>query len=470
MNGRLEHTVDRYLDRDLSPTETRAFEEFLESSEEARQLLAQSRAIRSAARSMSLMTTPDPGVESLLFQRLFGEGDLVGAVEDEEEPKRRAGILPFFQGLSGGVIGGAALGRAAMLVPAIVALLLFGSDLLRDDVVPVETSTVASIDLASTVPATVPSLATTPGSATEAGNDAANLDAGSLIVTTPIAESTPVARPVTNSSVSSVEVPTTPAPILPKTAEPNDVPPPFAQTDEDNPVDRITPNPAANPEDYRQEQADPSIDHDPALGRAIAADFARLDVDKKTGQSLAASYRHGLTRIVEIEDGAPAQDIALRIDGRIDDRHRISIAIGSSPHAVAETTYLLHAGVQDDKGGPTTASVETREQVVAEQEFWAGIGYGYALYNNNNLQIEAGVNLGLGNESNRIGIELPVRVAVTDRVNLEVVPHYTRTIARDTEIAVLSEQRPNTDLLQERQLLDGTSIGAQIGLSYSFGE
>lgn len=474
MNGRLEQMVDRYLDGDLSVTETIAFEELLASSSEARRLLAQSRAIRSAARSLSSLSTPDPAIESALFQRLFGEEDLV--LDDEEKSRRRAGFLP----LIGSALG--SVGRTALLVPAAIALFILGIDLLEsDDPIAATVSATSSPAIALIDPA----IAVVPngiGVMSEGSQQIGpeDLAPSSLDNTSPRSVTMSVGLDVDGSSQSAdatqQETKKEDREAAPSIEEGLDIPaPPYASNDK-RPEDIITPafdDPVQNDEIVAD--VEPELDATffiDQLAREIDAD--RRDESPAIAGSprLAATYRHGVTRMVEASSNVPTQDLNLRIDGRLGNRHRLTLAVGSSPHAVEETTYRFATGIaQDPKGAPPTpASVETERETIAEEEVWAGVGYGYSLYEDERLRIEAGVNLGLGTSANRVGFELPVRVAVTDRIGVEVVGHYTRVMPRNLETSIVEEEEIPLDYLRERRLLDATSLGAQLGISVSLGQ
>ena len=456
----LEHRINQYLDGELSPTELDEFRELLDSSEEARRLLGSMELIRSAARSFPTLSVPDPALESALFQELFAEEDWAPVqVEEEEEDRRRAGVIPLFRS---GVEGIAAfgLGRAALVLPALLLLILVGERFINSDAPTDTTEAIAAV---------------TPQENTPVVEDRPQVAAGAGM----------------SSLVENVSPTGSEAGLRNFSATAKRDDPPLGMLSEENGIGGTE----ENNEDVIGPPEDPSSDISPSIpyadnssSRNDAADnapeeqprfdaweFDRPESDNSHGTSfLSASYRHGVATFFGERESilASGQDLNLRIDGQVAERHRLSVVVGSSPVLVAERTYTIHTTISPDEKGPgtpTTASVTSEESNRVDGEVWAGVGYGYTVFEGKGFRVEAGVNAGLGEQSARYGLELPARINVTDRIGVELVPYITRIVPRDQEIRDSEATGDRFDQFGEEWTPNSTSIGAQIGLSFSFG-
>ena len=455
----LEHRINQYLDGELSPTELDEFRELLDSSEETRRLLGSMQLIRSAARSFPTLSIPDPALESALFQELFAEEDWASVQVEEEEGRRRAGVIPLFRS---GIEGIAAFGpgRAALVLPALLLLILVGERFISSDSPADTTEAIASV----TPQENVPAVEAPPGVAasTSTSSLVENLSpVGSEpglrnFSASEIRNDQPQDMPIEENGIGGIE------------QKDNDVVAPHEEPPSD-----ISPSiPYADNSSSRNNAPDNAPEENP---RFDEWDFDRPESDNSHGTSfLSASYRHGVATFFGERESilASGQDLNLRIDGQVAERHRLSVVVGSSPVLVAERTYTIHTSVSPDEKGPgtpTTASVTSEESNRVDGEVWAGVGYGYTVFEGNGFRVEAGVNAGLGEQSARYGLEIPTRINVTDRIGVELVPYITRILPRDQEIRDSEVTPERFDQFGEEWTPNSTSIGAQIGLSFSFG-
>lgn len=458
----LEHKINQYLDGELSPTELDEFRELLDSSEEAHRLLGSMELIRSAARSFPTLSVPDPALESTLFQELFAEEDWAPVQVEEEEDRRRAGVIPLFRS---GVEGIAAfgLGRTALVLPALLLLILVGERAVNGDAPTDATEAIAAVTPQENTPVVEdrPQVAASAGMSSVVENvSPTGSESGLRNFSATAKRDDPPQEMLSeengiggteekNEDVDGAVEPPTQSDILPENA--------FASDDNEP----------------RQKAADIPRDEQP---RFDAWEFDRPESDNSHGTSfLSASYRHGVATFFGERESvlASGQDLNLRIEGQVAERHRLSVVVGASPVLVAERTYTIHTSVSPDEKGPgtpTTASVTSEESNRVDDEVWAGVGYGYTIFEGKGFRVEAGVNAGLGEQSARYGLELPTRINVTDRIGVELVPYITRIVPRDQEIRDSEFTGDRFDQFGEEWTPNSTSIGAQIGLSFSFGE
>ncbi len=439
----IESRANRYLDGELSTQERAEFRELLDSSQEVRRLLHELELIRSTARSFPTLTAPDPTVESGLFQMIFAEDELV----EEEEHRRRMAFFPLLrQGVAS--FASTAIGRTAMALPALLLLLFVGEKTFNNSTEPIGTDRPPVIaqfspnqagldhphivlleeDRLAEEPILVPRI-TAPSSATVPGT--ASADPATAVTDPPIeAQNKPSERPAIEP-----EAPESPPPSLQENA--------FADLGNTR----------------AEYSSSPPLDE-------LFDDFEDPRGPANSG-FLSASYRHGLSTFVGTE-GNIGQDMSFRVDGELAGGHRLSLSVGSSPLLVSERTYTLQSGV-NEKGDPGPASVEVDNGARIDDELWAGIGYGYTIFEGQHVSLEAGLTLGLGTSTTRYGLELPARFSLSNRLDIEVVPTLTRVMPRDQDIhAQDSEFNPNR--FGEEWTPTTTSIGLQAGISLAFGE
>lgn len=457
----LEHTINQYLDGELSLGELDEFHELLDSSEEARRLLGSMELIRSAARSFPNLSVPDPALESALFQELFAEEDW--APLQVEEDRRRGGVIPLFRsGIEG--IAAIGLGRAALALPALLLLILVGEQFINGDAPTDATEAIAAVTPQENAPVVGvgPRVTESPGMS-EVVENSPSVDPESSLrnfSATKVRGSLPQVGLLEEDGIGRIG----------ESEEDTDETTRLSE----QPQSDIQPEvPFADNSLPRQDDTDIAHNRGP---RFEEWDFDRPESENPQGSSfLSASYRHGVATFFGERESvlASGQDLNLRIDGQVAERHRLSVVIGSSPVLVAERTYTIHTTVSpgDPKGPgtPTTASVTSEESNRVDDEVWAGVGYGYTIFEGNGFRVEAGVNAGLGEQSTRYGVELPARIAVTDRIGVEVVPYITRVIPRDQEVHDSEITSDRFDRFGEEWTPNSTSVGAQIGLSFSFG-
>jgi hypothetical protein len=192
---------------------------------------------------------------------------------------------------------------------------------------------------------------------------------------------------------------------------------------------------------------------------------------KREDQGISASYRHGLAYVEDGESDFTTQDFSLRVEGRFNNRHRISLAVGQSPLLVERTSHTLPTGV--DEKGPSTASAERVEHFSQlTDEVWAGVGYGYAVVATKRIRLEPGLNFGVGERSLRFSAELPVRYRLNDRFSLDLVASVSRVQPHDQVSHGVDRQYDRKSFLHvaEEQHPVFTTVGASIGLSFDIGQ
>lgn len=513
----IERLISRYLDRELSPEEEGTFHRILSESPEARRRLREMEAIRSAARRIPTLTMPTPQVESLLFQQLFAEESTLEeshSVEgpEREEPADRKAI-PFLSRISA-----TARRRTGVLAAALLFATLLGGGGFWFASEPGTNNTQGGPQIAdaSVRPAqAMPNAATEEETAQAAGISAPTSPFLADTVTKALAEdeSTGIngellqlphpaavhrgAQPALRQQTSKQR--------LNDGREQNEVLPqgslPFAhngtggqntqntnvQGEENNTIDSWPPT-SLNvlAENTLQGVANENRGNNNAVGpetdplRQLSAPPANATIRyatqpfssrHNTEQGISASYRHGLSYVEKSGSQFTAQDFSLRVEGRFDDRHRLSLSVGQSPLLVERTTRTLPTGiaVDPDGKGPSLTSIEQVEHFskIAD-EVWAGIGYGYALVAGNRVRLEPGVSIGVGERSLRLSAELPIRYRLSNRFSLDFVASVSRVQPHDQILRDIDRDYDRLSFLHvdEEQHPIFTSVGASIGLSF----
>ncbi len=442
----IESRASRYLDGDLHGAELNEFNALLESSSEVQNLLRELELIRTTARAFPTLTAPDPSLESALFQSLFAEDDHL-----EEESRRRVGLFPFLRG-SLASVASSGVGRAALAVPVILLLLIAGNSLTDATVTADGGEAIASFHASGEQSELVRSV---PPSAEPTLPESRTVSATRTMVADPAV----VQSGMNRAAAESADIQRT-------SSTPNEIP--FAeilvekQEEEDQHLPAMSEQSRPDPLLAETREVNPQLEAD-------LRDLFRDDQPEQPGSSnsfLSASYRHGVATFVGAEETI-GQDLSIRIDGEFSGGHRLSLSVGSSPLLVSERTYTVRSGI-DEKGNPTPASIRTDESARADGEIWAGLGYAYSLFKTESLKVEAGVSLGMGGSSTRYVVEIPARIALTDKVGLEVVPYISRVTPHDREIRD-SESDLQFNQFGEEWTPNTTSLGAQVGISLSFG-
>ncbi|MGE3800304.1 MAG: anti-sigma factor [Candidatus Kapaibacterium sp.] len=451
----LEKNILRYLDGEMTPQEEAEIQQLLLESSDARHMLREFEDIRSAARLFPTLTQPTPEVESLLFQHLFEEESI-----EEEEDERRA-ILPLLYRIS------ASMRSTAILVPALLLIIATGTGLFLTSNNPDESINAANQTIAAAIqPPSLPqSVETSSASTAEISPDMAaettlpSLSTKSGVSTQPIKPSVQyverIGEDVTIRGFKSTQDSNTLS---------TDVADPLPQPEENIPFAENNPTITANPNDvsFRLDQEDNGGDK-AELPRQLIDPSLLSTIDppeeNRAERGLTASYRHGLAASVLDNEVLTAQDMSIRIDGHIGGQHRLSVAVGQSPLLVWKRK--AQATTKDEKGS-STASITYNQSSRFDGELWAGVGYSYAMVENNRIRVEAGVSAGVGEESFRYGIELPSSVVVNDRLSVNVVPFLSRVAPYDQQLHDVSQT-------ETEQTLDFTTFGAQIGVSFALG-
>ncbi len=440
----LENTILRYLDGEMTPAEELRFREQLQGSPEAREMLREFQEIRSVARLFPSLTPPTPEVEGLLFQRLFQE--------ETVEEKERA-VLPLLHRL-----GASVRSRAGMLVPALLLLLATGTGLLFVLTGPDQpvsgNGTIAGAIQAPTLPLSS-SREQHPDGQTDIASAPLPPESNSIRQTGPSVEQSASAagpaEPVLPEAERFIEDEE-----LPSGKQSTDIPYASANT-LDKDADVAETNPQPEEEDVTSAVERTSI---PSLLADIPPP-PELSSPNRSERRLQASYRHGVAASVLENDVLAAQDLSIRIEGHFAGQHRVSLAVGQSPLLVWEREMKV-TNIEDEKGS-RTASISYNRSTRFESEMWAGVGYGYALLDEDRIHVEAGVSAGIGEHSFRYGVELPVGIDLNEKLALNVVPFLSR-------IAPYDQQVQEVNRTVEEQTLDFTTFGAQVGLSFSIGK
>lgn len=483
------------MDRELSPEEEGTFHRILSESAEARRLLREMESIRSAARRVPALTVPPPQVESRLFQQLFAE-ETEETEEQEQEDSADRKPVPLFARISATARRSGMFAAAAM----VVALIGWGSFRIAGN------SDGAAGDAVAAAMAPSGTAARPSGAAeqkTANASAAARIDAGTArseeIQTEEKNETIGRRSGATiggavapRSSIHSIhrEEIAPPAKVEAVEDAPNGTLP-FAVTDPASEtampeVDSWPPrslnlqtlaaaennalaNSGRNADVQPQELSDPDV----APARSPLT-YAAAPSRKDESQTISASYRHGLSYLENSGSEFTTQDFSLRVEGRFDNRHRLSLAVGQSPLLVERTARTMPTGiaVNPDGKGPGISSAEQVEHFsrVAD-EVWAGIGYGYALVAAERLRLEPGINFGVGERSLRISAELPIRYRLTDRFSLDLVASVSRVQPHDQITRDVDREYDRDSFLHvdEEQHPVFTSVGASIGLSFDLG-
>lgn len=451
----LERHISRYLDREMSADEERSFLRSIDADPIARETLRRMEEVRTVARLFPTLTAPSSASESRLFTTLFAEEDggrrRAAAVppvgRDAEEPteRRRRGLAAV---------------RFDRMMPALLALLLIGAGLAGiDRLGSGESDGTAGPAIAATTPGN-----TAPGTSPLPTGSVESLGVESVVesVSAPTSGARP-ARGVSSSRTASQEQENVdaavPVPVIDSTTT---QPVPFAAIDTPtSPADPIIDS-APNPATEIAEIVPPQLPY-------IAEDPSRSDRTERS--RFAGSLHFG---VATFSDGAEtmmaAQDMNLRVDGHLGDRHRVSVVVGNAPILVSGTQTSMPTGIsdeKDEKGQSVSGGIRVDDFSRSDHEMWAGVGYGYAVYQTKALSLEAGINLGAGEHSLRVGLELPARIRVADRISIDVVPFVNRVTPYDQDRTGREIDR-YTYIEEETPTI--TSFGAQLGISFDIGE
>ena len=445
----LELTISRYLDGELTSQEEQLFQKILQESPEAQALLRQTEEIRSVARLFPALTTPSAHTENRLFQQLFVE-------EPVEEGKR--GIIPLLSRITE-----SAWERAGSLVPAVLLIFTLGSGLwfaFNQGSEP-QAESIANRLHAPTTFSTTDNQLPSDAIATEAY----------------ASDSTPASKIKNNlpNYIASVPVRivhhtqegTAPALIVDSAAgnqiiDNNHVKEPLNEYEQSTSTSPEIP--FAQNQDHENPSSSIATTDKPQIvdnALSLPSSSLTLPTPSKSSGRLRASYHHGVAASVVDNNFIAAQDLNIRVDGRLNDQHRLSLAVGQSPLLVWERQNVV--AENDEKKGPQTASGSYTQSQRFDDELWAGVGYGYALVKNDLIRLEAGVNLGVGERSFRYGVELPASIDITDKLALDITPFASR-------VAPYNQQVQDVSQTEEEQTLDFTTVGAHIGLSLSIGK
>lgn len=478
----IERLISRYLDRELSPEEEGTFHRILSESPTARRRLREMEAIRSAARRIPSLTTPPPQVESLLFQQLFAEESSVA-----EEPGRRRAI-PLTNRISGMVRRRSGVLSVALLLVALVA----GGGIWIGDVNVGSPARIVA-DAASGSSATAPEhsvrsseAAIAHSSVNASGMVSGNEQEGSAAAQRPTRSDSrgrasvttrdmnPARRSVGDQVTEEVNGGMETNPSIP-----------YADIDADRSVTRSISDNLSGVASWPpvallgQDRKNHSRDHSGNTAAAAAADrkepivyAAEPRSGRRDEQGISASYRHGLAYLEKGDNRFTTQDFSLRFEGRFEDRHRLSLAVGQSPLVVERTTRTLPTGMVDDGKGASVASQERIEHFSdLADEVWAGIGYGYAVVASDRVRLEPGVSVGVGERSLRFGAELPVRYRLTERFSLDLVASVSRVQPHDQILRDIDREYDLRSFLHvdEEKHPVFTTVGASIGISFDIG-
>lgn len=485
----LEQLISRYLDQELTFQEEEALRHLLDSSPEARETLQQMEALRAMARRLPGLTQPSVAVENQLFQKLFIEEP-----EEIEETNRRPVPSPLLYR-----IADTARRRVGALVPALTVLVAVGVSLWAiiantngngPQIAAVTENIGTPNSIASSITPSTSSLPTVESS--EHSED--------LTETVSAATS---ATPISTAQRSAYTNQVRPEDFHPKNsaeevrASSNDDTHINTETAKHNLAATSTPQEADSrsaeaqwpPVQLFESQEKGAENNSTALAQNKAdiseeTIFASNSVDSETERTyyayhqepknaIVASYRHGLSYIQGDSKEFSAQDFSIRVEGRFQERHRISLALGQSPLLIERTTTTLPTGIaaDPDKQGPTIASERIEYSSRLTDEVWAGIGYGFAVVSSKSIRVEPGLSFGVGEESIRFGAELPIRYRLNNRFSVDLVASMSRVEPHDISQQDVDREYDQTFFLHvdEEERAAFTSLGAHIGLSIDIG-
>ncbi len=490
----LEQLISRYLDQELTLQEEEALRHLLDSSAEARETLQQMEALRVIARRLPGLTQPSIAVENELFQKLFIEES-----EEVEETNRRPVPSPLLYR-----IADIARRRVGTLVPALTLLVAVGVSLWAfiantnsdgPQIAAVTENIGTSNPIASSIaPITSSSQTVRPSEHPESLTETVN--AASSATSVSIAQHSAYTNHVQpenfhpNSSAENIDVSSNDdTHINTATAQSN-----LAAVSTPQETDVRSAEAQWPPVQLLESQEKRAEDNSTALARNKTSEnetsvseeiiFASRDSDtdaernfyayhQEPKNAIAASYRHGLSYIQGDSKEFSAQDFSIRVEGRFQERHRISLALGQSPLLIERTTTTLPTGIaaDPDKQGPTIASERIEYSSRLIDEVWAGIGYGFAVVSSKSIRIEPGLSFGVGEESIRFGAELPIRYRLNNRFSIDLVASMSRVEPHDISQQDVDREYDQTFFLHvdEEERAAFTSLGAHIGLSIDIG-
>lgn len=428
-------------------------------------------AIRSAARRIPTLTMPTPQVEAALFQQLFAEESDV--VEQEAETTQRNAI-PLFSRISA-----TARRRSGVFATALLLATLLGGGgfwIANQSGTNAGNSPIADAG-ATPAQAIVGAGASAP---TSLNTDAEPFTAEEREGITTLSRTEEVGgHKHTTRIKEEAQKPEYQLPDVQKGA-PEPVSPPYALNAQDGSLESeswppsslnlLADNSGKTVESNgREAQSAPA--NNPAAA-SVSPVYAALP-HKRDEQTISASYRHGLAYVENDESQFTAQDFSLRVEGRFDNRHRLSLAVGQSPLLVERTARTLSTGIAMDGKGASIAAAERVEHFSRiSEEVWAGVGYGYALIAGKQIRVEPGVNVGVGERSLRFSAELPIRYRLSERLSLDLVASVSRVQPHDQITRDVEREYDRTSFLHvdEEQHPVFTTMGASIGVSFDIGQ
>jgi hypothetical protein len=429
----LEHIVSRYLDGALSHDELRSVELLLAESAEARTILREMTAIRRAARMEPLLRTPSSRTEAQLFHRLRAEGFGNGAHQANSARLAQTVIPPSQRRRK--VIAGLSAVMAVLLVAII------GSEYWPQ---PASQSG-AGGGIAAVVSTDVP----------------VGVDRGIFIPA-------PLAMLIHNTSVSHRTRNRTSGSVNQLMQE--DVPQGGnAGLHDSMPVPVPSPSdPVASINAPSQQLA---LDAVPVPERLLPPSIQH----ERSGDAslFAAAVRSGGSYL-DRGNGATATEMRLRVDARLGENHRLSLLAGRSAslnETRAQGTNIFVSRPMRPDEDLTTRLASMKPvmpyEMAVQQEFWGGVGYSYSVQTPlKSVRVGVGASAGMGEQSWRFGVELPLSVRMSKVVSVEIAPSASRIIPRDRSVSRFTiENSPDGILYEaesERPVF--TSMGVEVGI------
>lgn len=439
----LEALISKHLDGELSPSELIELRRLLASSPDAQAVYREMTAIRRAARRTPTLHQPSAATEARLFHRLGA----AGLRDVPAMPGSARSSVPVRRGL---------VATASMLAVALVALIMSLPSRIDEGAIAGEAPARPSATSSpSREPAAngqalrrAPSIPATPSAADvgarrapelaagrPAALDAAALDAAASDAAARGAAVRGAAERVADASDAAERM------AAARVAASSDALADGARTvntrENDIPLDSGAPSdPAAQANSVSDTAAtEPSLaasDHVESIELLAAAEPRLLPIpgERPDPSILSAAMRFGTSMISE-GVGESAQDLSVGLDFKLGAGHHLALVAGRSAAVTEQRAYNTHSvparalssDVKDGDGAGLQRIEKSPEPYDLEvsKEWWAGLGYTVTIAELDMIEVGLSARGGIGTRSLRAGLEVPVRMNVTERFALEVI-------------------------------------------------
>lgn len=437
----IERLISRHLDGELTPAEQLRFHKLLAESPDARALLREMTVLGRAARRTPALHQPGRRMEDRLFARLHTEGYRPGASSvPGASVAIKAGVADVVY---------TRLRQVALVAAMLIAVI--GGGYLLDDHVTMRTGLAEKRSAVN--PTAMPGLP---------GNEALATASSAGIQSPAAGRAREAVTGNAGTGHRSMRHNASATPLAPSYAEQYPVFARFMSTQDTS---------------TSSSHSDVSVDGEPARALPVVPVFpdASLHVSGSGGgQQWMASIRGGVASVGSSDQRA--QELNMRIAMQVDGGHQIALLVGSGP-AVAETRHEntgIGMSIPAPPGDLPSGRVMPRDvplplpeyELSLRSEAWFGLGYNYSIDVTDNFSIEPGIRAGVGSTTWRMGLELPLRYRMNERMSMECALSATRVQPRDATPDRFTQLNESDHFIYEGSMLQPSfnSIALQVGV------